>query len=185
MTSKNLISLGLVVCFACGAIAAPAWADTTETSVTKTITNSRIRSVVELPAGGTYVLLDPATSTVERAFDPAVVEPMPTGTVVIDKLTGKVVAVIQSGKLVQAASIPATDPVVAAIDARFAEIQRMISQGLNWGTVTPAQATAWRSELESIAHQESAVKRADGTLSYSDALSLAYLLNSLTRRACL
>lgn len=167
----------------------PVFADTETTTVkTTTITRevSPAREVVPivLPSTTTYLLVDPITGTVKGNYDPnhSAIDSkdLVPGLVVIDQVTGKIVATVNSsGQTLDVISAPAFDTLVSSIDARRTQLDAMLTQALSNGTIDAAQAATLRAQLEKIVTDETTDKLSDNVLTYSEALSLATALNVL------
>lgn len=137
--------------------------------------------VVELPATDSYLVMDPVTGVLRGTYDPVqhviVGGTLQPGLVVVGRATGRVVAAFDaSGRTVEIRSVPASSVLVASISKRRAELERLISDGLNRGTLTEAQAVALRAELEAK------VLLGERVVSFGDALTMAYTLNTLGQR---
>ncbi len=118
-----------------------------------------------------------------HALDVKVISP---GSIVIDQVSGKIVATISpSGQVVDVVTAPALDPLVTAIDSRRSEIDQRITSSLAAGTIDTKQATALRTELDKIASREALAKQSTGALPYSEALALSLSLNNLSDRLVL
>src|ERR1700735_4688813 len=160
-----------------------ALADTTTTVQTTTYATGVSYT---LPAGGTYVVIDPITGDARGVYDAATRllngQPLPSGYVVSDKSSGRVLAVVDSsGNLVDVATAPATTVLISAIDSRRAEIERQIADALAKGVITPEQAAPIRAELTRL-NTVYTTATTDGTFTYAEAFPLAYQLNVLSSR---
>jgi hypothetical protein len=155
----------------------------TETKITTVTTTG---NPITLPSAGTYVVVDPLTGVIKGHYDPLRTTfdyPISSGLVVIDQDTGKVLATFDSsGRLLDVISTPATDALVASIDARRAELQQAITDGLSKGTITPSTASSLRAALDTIAAEELADQQSNHILTYAEALSLATALNGVSDR---
>jgi hypothetical protein len=157
-----------------------AFADTTTTVSTTTVTG------YSLPAGGTYVVVDPITGELRGAYDPTTRllngQPLPVGYFITDKITGRVVATVDtSGNIVDITSAPATTVLISSIDARRAALAQMITDALTKGYLTADQAAPLRVELDRLNGLYVAAN-ADGTMTLTEAFPIAYGLNNLTAR---
>jgi hypothetical protein len=158
-------------------------ADTTTTVQTTTYATGVSYT---LPAGGTYVVIDPISGDVKGVYDPATRllngQPLPIGYVVSDKTTGRVLAVVDSsGHLVDVATAPATTVLISAIEARRAEIEKQIADALAKGIITPEQAAPIRAELTRV-NTVYTTATSNGTITFAQAFPLAYQLNALSSR---
>jgi hypothetical protein len=170
-----------------GSLSLPARADEITTVRTTTVTSdSSSVPVVTLSPGGNYVVVDPVTGAMRGVYDPLrglVGSTVAPGLVVVDNTSNRVVATFDGGgRVIALTNAPAYDSLVVSIDARRAELERMIVTGRtanNFGDVT---AVALRDELASIAAQESAYRVSGRPLNYEEALSLATRLNVLGDR---
>ncbi len=157
------------------------------TTETRTVNSGK---TITLPAGATYVVIDPLTGEQRGVFDPMrqavdakVILP---GSVVIDRSTGRILATIsESGQTVDVVSVPAASTFITAIDARRAQVDTMITDSLRDGSINTTQATALRSALDNIATRENLAKQSTGYVPYSEALCLALELNNLSDRVVL
>jgi len=164
-------------------------ADEVTTVRTTTVTTDSLAApaaVVTLSPGGSYFVVDPVTGVMKGVYDPVrglVGATIAPGLVVVDNTSNRVVATFDaSGRVIAMTNLPAYDSLVVSIDARRAELERMITSGRaanNFGEVT---AVALREELASIAAQESAYRASGRPLNYEEALSLANRLNALSDR---
>lgn len=148
-----------------------------------------VKTIV-LPATSTYLLVDPVTGQVKGTFDPnsstASIQTISPGTIVIDQVSGRIMATISStGQVVDVVTAPALDPMVAAIDSRRAEIDQRITSALSSGTIDTKQASALRAQLAKIANKEAAARQRTGGIPYSEALTLSLELNNLSDRLVL
>ncbi|MBP9094751.1 hypothetical protein KBI23_27275 [bacterium] len=184
--SKSLY-VSLAAALLAGSLSLPVRADEITTVRTTTVTNDSINvPVVTLSPGGSYVVVDPVTGVMKGVYDPLrglVGSTVAPGFVVVDNTSNRVVATFDGGgRVIALTSAPAYDSLVVSIDARRAELERMIANGRtanNFGDVT---AQALREELASIAAQESAYRVSGRPLNYEEALSLANRLNALGDR---
>jgi len=180
--TRNLTAVVLV---SCGVISTslPSSADTETTTVRRTTFFGNGQELT-LPATSTYVLVDPNTGNVKGAFDPTrgftdlrTVQP---GMIVIDQPTGKIIATVSpSGKTIDVASVPAINSLIVSIYTRRCELERLITDSLANGTISPTQANLMRTETDKIASQEFVAKQNGGILTYADAISLAIALNGV------
>lgn len=182
---KNLTAILL---FTSGVMSAslPAFSDV-ETTTVKTTTITSNGQELNLPTTSTYVLIDPITGNVKGNFDPSRsltdTRLIQSGLVIYSQDTGKVIGTVDaSGRPIQLTAAPAFDSLVAAMDIRRADLERMIADALNRGTMDAAEAAALRTELSRIAAEELAARQSGGVLTYSEALNLALDLNGLGDR---
>ena len=183
--TKNLKVLAL---FTGGVIAAslPVFADT-ETTVVRTTSVTSDGSTISLPTTSTYLLFDPVTGNVRGNFDPTrgltEVPMVQSGLVIINQETGKVVGTVDAnGRPIDVTLAPAFDPLVAAIDTRRADLERMITDALGKGTINADQASLLRADLNKLQNEEITARQSGGVFTYSEALSIALSLNSLGDR---
>ncbi len=163
----------------------PVYPDGTTTVRTTAVTSNGTGFI--LPSTGTYFVIDPVTGNVIGNFDPStgltntsLVRP---GLVIINKESGRVVAAVDpTGRPIELTVVPAFDPFVLSIDTRRANIEAMIADCLNRGTMDAAEAAALRKELNRIETLEITSRQSDGILSYSEALQIALDLNDLQDR---
>ncbi len=179
LTAILLFSSGIMV-------SSPVFADV-ETTTVKTTTITSNGQELNLPTTSTYVLVDPITGNVKGNFDPTRgltdTRLVQTGLVIMSQDNGKVIATLDStGRPIQLTVAPAFDSLVVAIDARCADLERMIADALNRGVMDAAEASALRTELNKIASEELAARQSGGVLTYSEALTLALNLNGLGDR---
>ena len=133
------------------------------------------------------MLVDPISGNVRGNFDPTGgltdTRLVQAGLVIIRQDTGKVIATVDStGRPIELTAAPAFDSLVAAIDTRRANLEHMIADALNRGTMDAAEAAALRTELNRITSEELAARQSGGVLTYSEALTLALDLNGLGDR---
>ncbi len=166
----------------------PVYADTETTTVkTTTVTRevlpARAVSPIVLPSTTSYILVDPITGVIKGSYDPGHVissQDLVPGLVVIDQVTGKIVATVNSsGQTIDVITAPAFDTLVSSIDARRVQLDSMITQSLSSGTIDATQAAALRAQLEKIASEETTYKQGSSVLTYTEALRLATGLNAL------
>jgi hypothetical protein len=132
-------------------------------------------------------VIDPVTGNVIGNFDPSTgltdTQLVRPGLVIISRDSGKVIAAVDpTGRPIELTLAPAFDPFVLSIDTRRANLDQMIADCLNRGTMDAAEAAALRKELARIESVELAAKQSDGVLSYSEALQIALDLNQLQDR---
>lgn len=156
--------------------------ESTTTTTTTVTTNSFV-----LPADSTYVVVDPLSGEVKGLLDPATRllngQALIPGMILSDKTTGRVIAVVDAnGNLMDIATAPATSTLLTAIDSRRLEIDRMLTEALSNGTITAAQATAMRSEMDRLIAAEAAARQSATVLTYSQVLPIAYGLTLLSNR---
>lgn len=161
-------------------------ADTTETTTTQTTTTTDF-GTVNLSPNGSYQVVDPITGRVLGAYDPTarLVEgrALESGVVIVDKTNGGLVATVDSsGNIVDISRAPATQTLLVSIDTRRQDLNRRIDEALNRGTLSAAQASAMRAELEQIAADEESARRNAGAVTYRRALVMGYGLNTLSER---
>jgi len=161
-------------------------ADTTETTTTQTTTTTDF-GTVNLSPNGSYQVVDPITGRVLGAYDPTarLVEgrTLESGVVIVDKTNGGLVATVDSsGNIVDISRAPATQTLLVSIDTRRQDLNRRIDEALNRGTLSAAQASAMRAELEQIAADEESARRNAGAVTYRRALVMGYGLNTLSER---
>ncbi|MFA7336938.1 MAG: hypothetical protein WC028_09160 [Candidatus Obscuribacterales bacterium] len=181
------VYLSLAAVLLAGSLSLPVRADEITTVRTTTVTSDSTNvPVVTLSPGGSYVVVDPVTGAMRGVYDPLrglVGSTVAPGLVVVDNTSNRVVATFDGGgRVIALTNAPAYDSLVVSIDARRAELERMIVSGRtanNFGEVT---AVALRDELASIAAQESAYRVSGRPLNYEEALSLATRLNALGDR---
>jgi len=167
-------------------LSSPVFADTETTTVrTTTVTNNG--QELDLPTTSKYVLVDPITGNIKGNFDPSIsltnTRMLQSGLVIINQDTGNVIATVDAnGRPINVTSAPAFDSLVAAIDTRRSDLDRMITAALSKGTMNAEEASLSRADLIKIESQEMAAKQSGGVLTYSEALSLALALNSLGDR---
>lgn len=65
-----------------------------------------VRKELVLPASATYVVVDPLTGVERGVYNPAVVSTLPAGYVIADRSSNRVVAMVDSGKLVEVSALP-------------------------------------------------------------------------------
>lgn len=184
---KVRLYVSLAAVLLAGSMTLPARADEITTVRTTTVTSdSTSVPVVTLSPGGNYIVVDPVTGAMRGVYDPLrglVGSTVAPGLVVVDNTSNRVVATFDSGgRVIALTNVPAYDSLVVSIDARRAELERMIASGRaanNFGDVT---AVSLREELASIAAQESAYRVSGRPLNYEEALSLANRLNALGDR---
>jgi len=181
---KNL-SVFLAAAILAGSVAMPVLADEiTTVRTTTTTTDSAPAAVITLTPGGSYMVVDPVTGTMKGVYDPVrglVGSSVAPGLVVIDNTSNRVVATFDaSGRVIALTNVPAYDSLVVSIDARRAELEKMIANARP--VMSDSVATVLREELVSIASQESAYKLSGRPLNYEEALSLANRLNALSDR---
>jgi hypothetical protein len=163
----------------------PSLAQTTTTTTTVYATSTP--QVVTLPATGTYVVVDPLTGEAKGVFDPATGmlngQLTPSGLIVTEKLTGRIVAVADAnGRPVDVATAPAADALVASIDARRAALDHAIADALAKEQINGVQAAPLRAELDRLAALEMAARQSGGTITLSEAYPIAIGLNTLSAR---
>jgi hypothetical protein len=160
-------------------------ADTTETTETTTVTSNS--AVLNLPATGTYVVVDPITGAIQGNYDPigrlVNGNRLQGGVVIVDQTNGGLVATVDSmGNIVDVGVAPASPTLVVSIDARRKDLNLRIEDALNKGLLTAQQAESFRTELNQIAADEDASRVNAGIISYRKALILGYGLNTLSER---
>jgi hypothetical protein len=161
-------------------------ADTETTQTTTTVTAGTNAAIVNLPATGRYVVVDPITGQIEGSYDPTarLVEgsALRSGVVIVNETDGGPVGFVDaSGNIVDVAVSPASQTLLVSIDTRRQDLNRRIDEALNKGVLTPTQAAAFRAELDRIASDEER-DRANGVITYRRALMLGYGLNTLSDR---
>lgn len=176
-------ALPLLGCLALiGTFPAVASAETTVTETTRTTTTTTSESVpssITLSPTGNYMLVDPLTGAVTGVYNPTTgLNNVPSGVMVIDKLSGQLIAAVDSGRLIDIAAVRTSDALAVSINNRQAELQRAISDALAKGAMDTVQATSLRAQLDTIASQE-AQSKSDGLLTYSEALALSTSLNNV------
>lgn len=153
----------------------------TEIITRKTTTVTSSGGNIVLPSGN-YILVDPISGIAHGSFDPAnttALTTLPSGLVVIDKSSGKFMATLDSGRLVDIATYPSTTNLINSINARETELQNIISDSLAKGTIDSVQAASLRGSLDEFAAKKTEAARSEGVLTYSEALALAVDLNNL------
>jgi hypothetical protein len=165
----------------------PAYSNT-ETTTVKTTTVTRevspaTQAPILLPSTTSYILVDPMTGVTKGVFNPnggaIETKDLMPGLIVIDQSTGKIVATVNSsGQTVDLVSAPAFDPLVSSINAKQSQLNTILTDASNNGSINATQAAALRAQLEKIAADEIVYKQ-DGILTYAEALSLATRLNDL------
>lgn len=168
-----------------GLSASRADSETTQTTTTVTVgTNS---AIINLPATGRYVVVDPVTGEIQGSYDPTarLVEgsALRSGVVIVNEADGGPVGFVDSsGNIVDVAVSPASQTLLVSIDTRRQDLNRRIDEALNKGVLTPAQAASFRAELDRIASDEERDRQANGVVTYRRALMLGYGLNTLSDR---
>ncbi len=162
-------------------------ADTTETTQTTTTVTSSNSAVVQLPASGQYVVVDPLTGQIQGKYDPSarLVDggALRTGVVIVDQANGGPVGFVDASlNIVDVAISPASPTLLVSINTRRQELNTRIDEALNRGALTPAQATEFRAELDRIAADEESDRKSTGVVTYRRALMLGYGLNTLSDR---
>lgn len=156
-----------------------------ETTTVKTTTVTSTDPLV-LPAGVTYVVIDPATGLTKGSYDPirkAVDFALSPGLVVIDPNTNNVVASFDAaGNLIALSSAPVYDPLLVSIDSRRADFDRVITQIKLKGTYDEAVVGGLRAALDQINAMEMSYKSSGAPLTYAQELALAVQLNELGDR---
>lgn len=139
---------------------------------------------ITLPTDRKYLLVDPLNGEIINGFEanlPAEeLAKLGTGLVIIERSTGKLVAGIDSGRLVDVAVMSPNQTMLSAVDQRRAELDRMINDGLAKGSLDAAAATALRTKLDAISSQRAAFLASDNSISFAEAVTLAYVLNDLS-----
>jgi hypothetical protein len=161
-------------------------ADTETTQTTTTVTSGPTAAIVNLPATGRYVVVDPLTGQIQGNYDPTarLVEgsALHSGVVIVNETDGGPVGLVDaSGNIVDVAVSPASQTLLVLIDSRRQDLNRRIDEALNKGLLKPTQAAAFRAELDRIAADEERERQAGG-VTYSRALMLGYGLNTLSDR---
>ena len=188
MNHQKSITISLLAsCLAfSGLTASRADTETTQTTTTVTTvgTNS---SIVNLPATGRYVVVDPITGQIQGSYDPSsrLVEgsALRSGVVIVNEIDGGPVGFVDSsGNIVDVAVSPASQTLLVSIDTRRQDLNRRIDEALNKGVLTPTQAASFRAELDQLAADEEKDRQANGLVSYRRAFMLGYGLNRLSDR---
>jgi hypothetical protein len=153
-----------------------------EYTTVRTTTISTNGSTFSLPAGRSFVVVDPIAGDVKGVYDPVNRllngQPLVSGMIVSDRVTGKLIAVVDaSGNLVDISVAPVATTLLDAIDRRRTELNQLLTNALAAGTVTAGQAHALQVELDNLAAAEVLAKQSGQTLTYSQALPIAYNLN--------
>lgn len=174
----------------------PAYADI-ETTTVKTTTVTRevaptsvVAAPIILPSTTSYILVDPVTGVIKGSYDPShgavEAKDLVPGLVVIDQVTGKIVASVNSsGQTIDVITAPAFDTLVSSIDSRRVQLDAMITQALSSGTIDAAQAATLRAQLEKISSDETTYKQGSRVLTYTEALYLATGLNAIQNQLVL
>jgi hypothetical protein len=162
-------------------------AETTETTKTTTTVTTSTNAVFTLPPTGSYVIVDPITGKIQGTYDPSTKlvdgHTLSTGVVIVNQIDGGPVGFVDaSGNIVDVALSPASQALLLSIQTRRQELNQRIDEALNKGTITPAQAAAFRADLERLAAEEASDRTASGVVSYRRALMLGYGLNTLSDR---
>jgi len=166
----------------------PAYPDTQTTTVKTTTVTTEVSPATGvapllLPTTTSYILVDPITGVTKGVYSPGAgaveTKDLVPGLVVIDKVSGNIVATVNSaGQTVDVVSSPAFDPLVSSINTKQNQLETILTQALNNGSIDAAQAAAFRTQLEKITADEVLYKQ-DGILTYAEALSIATRLNDL------
>ncbi len=186
MNYRKSITLSLLSsCLALSAQSASK-ADSTETSQTTTTVTTNSAALINLPATGHYVVVDPITGDIQGNYDPTarLVEGSAprAGVVIVDQTNGGPLGFVDSsGNIVDMSVTPASPTLLVSIDTRRKDLNRRIDDALNKGTLTPTQAAGFRAELDRIASDEDRDRQA-GVVTYRSALMLGYGLNTLQDR---
>lgn len=156
-----------------------------ETTTVKTTTVTTTEPLV-LPVGVTYNVVDPLTGTIKGVYDPITKSAnfaLAPGLVVIDSSSNRALATFDSsGTLIALSTAPLYDPLLAAIDARRADYDRIIREIKFSGKCNDATAAALRDALDRINALEVAYTSNGNVLTYSEELALAVQLNELGDR---
>lgn len=137
---------------------------------------------ITLPTDRNYLLIDPISGEIKNGFDPTLTPAEMAslgGLVVVERSTGRLVAGIDSGRLIDVAVMRPGQTMIASIDQRRAELDRMITESIANGKLDASSATAMRSKLDAIAAQRARFLSSDNSLTFAEALTLAYGLNSM------
>lgn len=138
---------------------------------------------IQLPADRKYLLIDPMTGEITNGFDPTLAETELTplaGMVVVERSTGRLVAGINSGRVVSVTTMSPNQTMLGAIEHRRVELDKIISDALSRGTLDIAAATAMRAKLDAISAQRARFLSSDNSISFAEALTLIYGLNSIS-----
>lgn len=176
---KSLLALTLVL-GATVMVTAPAQADeyvvTSNPSGTVTTTT---RTYTFAPDHN-YVVVDPLTGSTRGVFDINTRtfdgQPLVSGLVLADKVSGQVVATVDAnGQVVELSSAPVAVTYLSKLQARRAELDAVISEALTRGDITAARAAELRARLDEVA----AGYGQGRVLTYGQALALADSLNAV------
>jgi len=172
--TRNLMIFSLL---SCGIIyPIPAALSDMETTTIKTTTVSRV------PSTTSYFWVDPLTGVIRSVPSgvPADIGVVPGGAIIIDKSSGKIIGTVDtSGRTIDVLTARAFDPLVAAIDNRYSELNRTITKALNDGTINAREGRVLRAELDKIGAEQASLTAHGRMLSYSEAMSLAMDLNNV------
>jgi hypothetical protein len=173
--SMKLMAAIVAASFMIGGYASFASAEETTTTTT-TMTQS-----YTLPAGGTYVVVDPTTGISRGVYDPVTRmingQPVPSGYYVIDQTTGRTLATVDgSGNLVTFTTIPTALPehfmvvngtlVYYGSDyaLRRAKIERRMNDEYTAGKLSKDQVADLNTKLGEIASLENSKRNSKGEL---------------------
>jgi len=148
-----------------------AMAQTTIIEETRTVSSPTFT----LPAGASYIVVDPATGKFVSDYSTRV--QIPFGYYVAEKTSGKIVATTDaSGNLIAFSTAPATK-VLVQVEERRTALEQAIADALAKNTVTVTEIAPMRKALAEVASQEVVLKQSGGTITYAQAAPLAYRLN--------
>jgi hypothetical protein len=139
---------------------------------------------ITLPTDRKYLLVDPLKGEIINGFEASLpadeLAKLGSGLVIIERSTGKLVAGIDSGKLVDVSVMSPNQTMLSSVDQRRAELDRMINDALASATLDASAATALRTKLDAISSQRAAFLTSHNSISFAEAVTLAYVLNDLS-----
>ncbi len=151
-------------------VAPSAMADTTVVE-TRTVSSPTF----SVPAGTSYMVVDPATGKLFSEYSSTV--KVPAGYFIAERTSGKVVATTDSaGNIVAISSAPAAN-VLMQVQERRTALEQQIADAIARKTVSVSEVAPLRAALEQIAAQEVVLNRNGGVVTYTQAAPLAYRLN--------
>jgi hypothetical protein len=128
-----------------------------------------------LPAGSSYIVVDPLTGKLFGDYSASV--RIPSGYYVAERTSGRVVATTDlNGNLVAITAAPAPN-VLVQIQERRAALQQQIADAIARNAVTVTEISPLRAALEQVAAQEVILRLNAGTVTFAQVAPLAYRLN--------